>query len=365
MTENLIPSPDFTDLTYFTPFRATLTVDAGKLTVTSDAGQKGGVYIGTDADTAPAPSLADLPAGAYDFTVTVDSYGAGQITAYAQGSLKSDKFGDPTDLAITGPGEWSQTFHVTDTTAGAGSVFLRTTQLGDAFTISAPSLVAQSAPPPATTVVVDAVTAGPLTVGTPATVELTGTTDADPATLTWTVTAGQLPAGLQLDPAGTIAGTPTGEGTGTVTLTATNVDGNTDATDWTWTVEPADPGPGPGPDPGDELAQLVDELAPLVAGFVARPDDADTLTTARAQLPVVVEFVKAYTRGHGWGVDRDSYTPTPSLRAVLVSAAARLVVNPTQVKQYSIADYSESSPVLTAYTLAERGVLHRYRRTSA
>lgn len=125
---------------------------------------------------------------------------------------------------------------------------------------------------------------------------------------------------------------------------------------------PADPGPDPDPDEEPaELTALVDALAPKLAAYLGRPDDAATIATARAQLPVVVEFIHGYTRGRKW----TGYTPPYPLRAVIVSAGARLVTNPEQVSQYAAADYTERPAVLSGYTLAELGVLHRYRRVSA
>lgn len=137
------------------------------------------------------------------------------------------------------------------------------------------------------------------------------------------------------------------------------------------TAEPApedDDGGGGGGDPADpapavpaDLAAVVDSLAPVLAAYLGRPDRPATLATARAQLPVVIEFVRGYTRGREWL----GYVPPYPLRSVIVSATARLVANPEQVRQYGIADYSETPAVLNGYTLAELGTLRRYRRTHA
>lgn len=66
--------------------------------------------------------------------------------------------------------------------------------------------------------------------------------------LTWTVTAGDLPAGLSLDPAtGTVSGTPTAGGTATFTVTATADDGATASKELTLAVQHVivDGNPGP------------------------------------------------------------------------------------------------------------------------
>lgn len=125
--------------------------------------------------------------------------------------------------------------------------------------------------------------------------------------------------------------------------------------------EPPDPEPDPEPDPDpddDYLDELAARLAPRVAAYVGRRDDPVATETAEGQVPIVAEFVRGYTRGKGWQGD----TPAAPLRAVIVSATARLVLNPEQVRQYSSGDYSETGPLLTGFTLAERHVLDRYRR---
>jgi len=120
-----------------------------------------------------------------------------------------------------------------------------------------------------------------------------------------------------------------------------------------------DPDPEPDPDPDDDyLDELAARLAPRVAAYVGRRDDPVATETAEGQVPIVAEFVRGYTRGKGWQGDR----PAAPLRAVIVSATARLVLNPEQVRQYSSGDYSETGPLLTGFTLAERHVLDRYRR---
>ena len=78
-------------------------------------------------------------------------------------------------------------------------------------------------------------------------------------------------------------------------------------------------------------------------------------------VPIVVEYVRGYTRGHGF-VDDDMERP---LRAVIVSATARLTSNPRQVAQFQTGDYSERPAILAGWNVAELGVLRRYRRVVA
>jgi hypothetical protein len=115
------------------------------------------------------------------------------------------------------------------------------------------------------------------------------------------------------------------------------------------------------PDPWLAHAVLAAALAPRVAAFVGRPNHADTISAATEYIPVVAEYVRGFTRNRGYVAD----TPAGPLQVVIVAAAARLVANPEQLSMYQTGDYTERPAVLTGYTLAERGVLHRYRRTVA
>ena len=121
--------------------------------------------------------------------------------------------------------------------------------------------------------------------------------------------------------------------------------------------DPVDPGAGP----WDTWEDLATNLAPKVAAYAGRPDHAETIETAQAQLPVVAEYVRGHTRGRGF----ESEVPASALRAVIVSACARLVTNPEQVQYYAVGDYSERPALLAGWTLTELDVLRRYRRTYA
>ena len=125
--------------------------------------------------------------------------------------------------------------------------------------------------------------------------------------------------------------------------------------------DPEDPVDPTEPDPWDEWDELTTRLAPRVAAYVGRPGDADTTATASAQLPVVAEYVRGYTRGRGFEGER----PAAPLRAVIVAATARLATNPEQVTVFTTGDYSERPAILAGWTLTELGVLRRYRRTTA
>lgn len=122
-------------------------------------------------------------------------------------------------------------------------------------------------------------------------------------------------------------------------------------------VAPVDPTDPTDPvEPTEPVAVLVAALAPRVAAYTGLP----TSDTATAALPVVIEFVKGYTRDAGFGAD--GYTPSASLASVLVSVAARVATNPEQVAYFQAGEYAERPAVLNGFTLAELAVLNRYRR---
>lgn len=114
-------------------------------------------------------------------------------------------------------------------------------------------------------------------------------------------------------------------------------------------------------DPWSEFAALAASLAPRVAAYVGQADEAAAIAAAAEYVPTVAEYVRGYTRGRGWTGD----TPAGPLKTVIVAAAARLLANPEQVSTYTLGDYSERPAVLAGWTLPERGVLNRYRKTAA
>ena len=135
--------------------------------------------------------------------------------------------------------------------------------------------------------------------------------------------------------------------------------------------------PTPAPDEPDEVeeavwARLMDDdpqavyvatkLAERIVKHsgqdVADLDPAEVLT-ARDHAMTVLEYVRGYVRDRGF----IGYIPHRSLQAVIVSAWARLFVNPEQITYYSTGDYSERPATLTGWTAAELGVLRRFRRT--
>lgn len=164
-----------------------------------------------------------------------------------------------------------------------------------------------------------------------------------------------VPAGMTHTGAGVLVGRPTEEGelelelrddtalVGTVDVLI--LPAGSQATDDPWAV-------------WDDLAA---SLAPRVAAMVGQHGSEPVIDTAKAQLPLVAEYVRGYTRGRGF----DGSSPAGPLLAVIVSATARLATNPEQLTAYTMGDYSERPARLAGWTLAEIGVLHRFRVVAA
>lgn len=108
----------------------------------------------------------------------------------------------------------------------------------------------------------------------------------------------------------------------------------------------------------DEYEKTLTDMATQLSALTGAANNDMLL----AQLAMVYEYIRAYTRGEGFGVGSAANYPSPDLRWVIVGAAARLVNNPEQVSWYAAGDYSERPAVFNGYTLAEQRVLHRYRR---
>lgn len=98
--------------------------------------------------------------------------------------------------------------------------------------------------------------------------------------------------------------------------------------------------------------------AEQVAAFLGKPDDAATIATAEQAVPVVTVMVKAYVRG---GPD---WEPNDELDAVIVTASARMVSNPSGLPMdFTTGSFAHSiRGAFQGWTLAELFVLNRYRK---
>ena len=169
--------------------------------------------------------------------------------------------------------------------------------------------------------------------------------------ITWAVTAGSIP-GVTLSSTGLLSGTPTTPGGYSITVSATNATG-TDTETYTGTVSAASV--------ADPAIETLAGRALIFLGRADELDEPDALQLAMEHVSIVLEYVRGYTRGRGFSGD----APAVPLRAVIVSASARLIANPSQVVSYRTGDYSETPAILAGWTIPERGVLHRFRKVSA
>lgn len=99
-----------------------------------------------------------------------------------------------------------------------------------------------------------------------------------------------------------------------------------------------------------------------VADFLDRGDDTALVALAGAHLPIVQEWVKAYTRGVGFDVAGE---PNDAIAGVIVSACARLTSNPDSTITVAVDDFQTRKTVFEGFSLIERLVLDGYRRKAA
>src|SRR5690606_21952118 len=122
--------------------------------------------------------------------------------------------------------------------------------------------------------------------------------------------------------------------------------------------DPEDPGAALDPDPDPEPEASA--LALAVAKFLDGADDPALVELAEEHAAVMTALVRAYTRGRGFGADGE---PVEDVRAVIVTATARLVSNPEQADNY--AGGAGVRGRLVGFWLPEQIVLNAYRRRSA
>jgi hypothetical protein len=99
-----------------------------------------------------------------------------------------------------------------------------------------------------------------------------------------------------------------------------------------------------------------------VATFLNRRDDEVFIQQCNAALEVQLEFVAAFTRGHGF---EDDQSMPGSLRAVLISSAARLAANPLMLRAENSESYAMSSGSDGTFSSLEIAVLNGFRRRAA
>ena len=122
--------------------------------------------------------------------------------------------------------------------------------------------------------------------------------------------------------------------------------------------EPGEPEPG---EPGD--GYTGDSLVPQVLQFAGIKQTDERVAMVTLHVDAVTAYVYGYTRGRGFIPEPGTgvLVPRRDVERVIVSAAARLAVNPRQMNYYTTGDYSERPAVLAGWTLLERAVLNNYR----
>lgn len=102
--------------------------------------------------------------------------------------------------------------------------------------------------------------------------------------------------------------------------------------------------------------------ATQVAEYLGRGDESDLVALAGVHLPIVTEWVKAYTRGVGFDEVGD---PEGPVAAVITAATARLTNNPDGTVTVAVDDYQTRKTVFEGFNLIERAILDGYRRKAA
>lgn len=96
-----------------------------------------------------------------------------------------------------------------------------------------------------------------------------------------------------------------------------------------------------------------------LADFLAQGDDPELVALGEQHVTTVTAMARAYTRGRGFAPHGSC---EDDIAAVILTAAARLIGNPEQLKREEIGDYSVTPTPFQGWSLAETMVLNRYRR---
>lgn len=121
------------------------------------------------------------------------------------------------------------------------------------------------------------------------------------------------------------------------------------------------------PDPGTNPEPTVTGTPAKVLAFLGVPVTDESLALAEQHTRVVTTFVRNYCHGNGFRVGTTVYNQPVSvdIEDVIVSATARYLFNPQQASRQQLGDQSILYASLEGFTLAEKAVLHRYRRRTA
>lgn len=114
------------------------------------------------------------------------------------------------------------------------------------------------------------------------------------------------------------------------------------------------------PDVQQVLVQL--ERIDRISRLLGKPYDEKTIDLATEHVPMMVAFVKAYTRGVGF----TNGEPTGELEEVIASATTRMMATPPGKRGETVGAFSvQYAPTVEGFTLLELAILNRYRRRAA
>ena len=103
---------------------------------------------------------------------------------------------------------------------------------------------------------------------------------------------------------------------------------------------------------------MADVTAQQIADFLGQGTNAELVALSGQALPVITSMVRAYTRDVGF--DPVTGEPAPGLEAVIITATARLVANPEQLR-HTVGGV-QMLDGFQGFNLAETYVLNRFHR---
>ena len=107
---------------------------------------------------------------------------------------------------------------------------------------------------------------------------------------------------------------------------------------------------------------MAKPTAVQVASFLGQGEDANVVALAEVHLPLITEMARTHTRGVGFN---DNDEPNDAISAVIVTATARLVSNPTSLQSSQAGPMMARHTVFQGWTLIELSVLDGHRRKAA
>lgn len=95
--------------------------------------------------------------------------------------------------------------------------------------------------------------------------------------------------------------------------------------------------------------------------YVDRAGDEYLAAQADKHAAQAATLVQAYTRGRGFGTGEDQGKCAEPIAAVVVTYAARSLLNPTSAREIDAGSFKSSPGSAWSFSLVELLVLHNYR----